>query len=121
MTQELVHKISPMMAVFFAGRTFKTHDFVENISKLTAVEKAAKELAKQGWAVTNTDKDLGIIGASQTVSYGEGKTAPLSVVIDAKNKGVDISITFSISGGLSTDVNSVKDSFCDVVTAIDKG
>ena len=67
------------------------------------------------------DKDLGIIGAAQTVFYGEGKTTPLSVVIDSKNKGVDISITFSISGGLSTNVNSVKDSFCDGFTALDEG
>jgi uncharacterized caspase-like protein len=77
---------------FFAGRTFKTHDFVDGVSKSAAVENAAKELAKQGWAVANMNTDLGIISASQTVSFGEGKTAPLSVVIDKKNKGVDIAI-----------------------------
>ena len=106
---------------FWVGRTFKTHDFVDGISKSTAVEKAAKELAKQGMAVTNIDKDLGIISANQTVSFGEGRTAPLNVTIDSKNKGVDISMTYSISGGLTTPVNTVKDFFCDVVIALNKG
>ncbi len=103
---------------FWSGRTFKTHDFVPGVTKIVAVERAAKDLAVQGWAITNIDKELGIITAEQTVSYGKGKTAPLNISIDSKDSGVKVSVTFSISGGLTTPVNMVKDSFCDVIESV---
>ena len=103
---------------FLAGRTFRTHQFVGNVSKDVAVERAAKYLAKDGWSITNTDKELGVISASQTVSYGQGKTAPLSVSIDSADGGVNVSISFSISGGLTTSVNAVKDCFCKLIESI---
>lgn len=103
---------------FLAGRTFKTHLAIMGVSKEEAVERAAKWLAKDGWSITNVDKDLGIVTASQTVSYGEGKTAPLSVAIDSISGGVDVAISFSISGGTTSPVNAVKDGFCDILSAV---
>lgn len=103
-----------------AGRTFRTHQVIPDVSKSDAVERAAKYLAVNGWAITTTDKELGIISASQTVSYGQGKTAPLSVGIDTVETGVEVSISFSISGGVSSPVNAVKDEFCAIITAIAK-
>ena len=82
------------------------------------MERVAKELAVQGWAITNTDKEIGIINASQTVSYGQGKTAPLNVGIDDKDGGVNVTVTFSISGGLTTPVDGVKDTFCKIIVAV---
>jgi ABC-type Fe3+-hydroxamate transport system substrate-binding protein len=103
---------------FLAGRTFKTHQFVDGVSKDIAMVRAAKHLALEGYSITNTDKEMGLISASQTVSFGQGKTVPLNVSIDSKDKGVNVSISFSISGGLTTPVNSVKDGFCDIIKAI---
>ena len=91
---------------------------MSNVSKGVAVERVVKELAVQGWAITNTDKDLGIISASQTVSFGKGKTAPLNVGIDAKDGGVNVTATFSISGGLTTPVDGVKDTFCKIIVSV---
>ncbi len=104
---------------FLAGRTFKTHQFVGGVSKDIAMVRAAKHLAIEGYSITNTDKEMGLISASQTVSFGQGKTVPLNVSIDSKDKGVNVSISFSISGGLTTPVNSVKDGFCDTIKAIE--
>ena len=106
---------------FFAGRTFKTHQFVNGVSKDTAMVRATKFLAIEGYSIISSDKEMGLISASQTVSYGQGKTVPLNVSISSKGKGVDVSITFSISGGLTTPVNSVKDTFCDIIDAVQEG
>jgi hypothetical protein len=103
---------------FLAGRTFKTNLAIMGVSKDEGVERAAKWLAKDGWSITSANKDLGIVTASQTVSYGEGKTAPLNVAIDSISGGVDVAISFSISGGTTAPVNAVKDSFCNILSAI---
>jgi hypothetical protein len=103
---------------FLTGRTFKTQQFINGVSKDDAMARAAKHLALEGYSITNTDKEIGIISASQTVSYGQGKTVPLNVSIDTKKNGVNVSISFSISGGLSTPVNSVKDAFCNIIKSI---
>jgi len=102
------------------GRTFRTHQVIPNVSKIAAVERAAKFIVTDGWAITGIDKELGIISASATVSYGQGKTAPLSIGIDSVETGVEVSITFSISGGVSSPVNAVKDDFCSIMEAIAK-
>ena len=105
---------------FLAGRTFRTHQTIPNVSKSIAVERAAKYLVANGWSISSTDKDLGIVSASQTVSYGAGKTAPLSVGVDEVESGVEISISFSISGGVSSPVDAVKEEFCAIMLAIGK-
>jgi len=103
---------------FLAGRTFKTHQFVNKVSKNDAVTRAAKFLAKDGYSITNINKELGIVSASQGVSYGQGKTVPLNVTIDPANAGVNVSISFSISGGLTVNASSVQDTFCQIIEAI---
>ena len=103
---------------FLAGRTFKTHQFVNKVSKNDAVTKAAKFLAEDGYSITNINKELGIVSASQSVSYGQGKTVPLNVTIDPVNAGVNVSISFSISGGLTANASTVQDFFCQIIEAI---
>jgi hypothetical protein len=103
---------------FLLGRTFKTNQFVAGVSKNVAMERSAKKIAKEGMSITSIDKDIGIISASQTVSYGAGKTAPLTVSVDSAKSGVDVSISFSISGGTTTPTDTVKDFFCSIISAI---
>jgi len=103
---------------FIAGRTFKTSDFVEGVSKQDAVERAAQHLNGEGRSITSTDKDLGIISASQGVSFGEGKTVPLNVGIQDAEGGVNVDVTFKISGGTTTPAEGVRDGFCDTIEAI---
>lgn len=83
---------------FLAGRTYKTHALVKNVSQKMAMERAAHYTVNDGWSIMNTDENLGIISASQTVSYGQGKTVPLNIGIESNNVGVKVSMTFSTSG-----------------------
>lgn len=103
---------------FMAGRTFKTYDFVPNVSKSVAVERAAKFTVQEGFVISSSDKDMGIISAYQDVSFGNGKKNPLNITIDEHDKGVKVSMSSSISGGVTAPVNAVKDYFCNTIASV---
>lgn len=104
---------------FFAGRTYKTKALVKNISKKTAMKRAARYTTIEGWSINNTDNELGIISASQTVSYGRGKTAPLNISIEPIKKDVKVSMTYSTSGGVTSPLESIRNHFCATIEAIE--
>jgi hypothetical protein len=100
---------------FFAGKTMKTFAIVEP-DQATAFKGVYKALVSSGWTVTQSDKELGVITATETVSYGNGKTVPLNVVVDkADNGGTKVSLTFTMSGGLAASADSIKSGFCKLI------
>lgn len=102
---------------FFKGRTFKTWAEVEGVSSADAYKKIYQQIAKDGWKISSSDKGLGIISAGQNVSYGNGKTAPLNVVVEESGISSKISISYSISGGVSSPEKAVIESFCKTIGA----
>lgn len=104
---------------FLSGRTYKTNAVVQNVSQDEAMKRAARLLIADGWQVNNTDTNLGIISASQTVSYGQGKTVPLNVSIAPLDKGVKVNIAYSTSGGVTSPLDAITNQFCSIVNAID--
>lgn len=58
------------------GKLYKTNDTIQHVSKKSAFTKISKYIAMDGWHIINSDGELGMINASQTVSFGKGKTAP---------------------------------------------
>lgn len=102
---------------FAAGRTFKTNAVVEKVTKNTAFARILKKITMNGYQINNSDKSAGMISASQTVSYGQGKTVPLNVFIAPVKGGVKIDIVFVISGGLTTPVEGVRKEFCSIIEA----
>ncbi|MAZ66374.1 MAG: hypothetical protein CMF25_04630 [Kangiellaceae bacterium] len=103
---------------FLAGRTFKTKDIVKGVNPKTAIKRAAKYTAEDGWNIANIDKEMGIISASQNVSFGDGKTAPLTISVDSSSGGSEVRMSYSISGGVTAPVDAVKDHFCATIEAI---
>ncbi len=102
---------------FFKGTIFKTWADIQGVEADQAYKKAYLHLSKEGWKITSSDKDIGIISAAQEVSYGEGKTAPLNVIIEDVGNDSKISISFSLSGGVVSPSNAVKESFCKIIAA----
>ncbi|CAH0533147.1 hypothetical protein VST7929_01008 [Vibrio stylophorae] len=100
---------------FITGRQFKTTGFVSGTSKNKAYQKVYKHLAMEGWNIVNANKEMGIINASQAVSFGEGETAPLNVMVEPQKGGVDVFVSFAIGGGVSTSKDAVIDAFCKIV------
>ncbi|MBP8236638.1 MAG: hypothetical protein KAX63_02865 [Pseudomonas sp.] len=103
---------------FLAGRTFKTHATLAGVAQATGMQRAARYLATSGWNISNTDKELGIISASQTVSYGQGKSVPLNVAMEPQGNALRVSVTYVLSGGVTSPVEAVRNEFCSVITAV---
>lgn len=97
------------------GKVFKTNDTIQGVSKKSVFTKVSKHIAMDGWHITNSDSELGMINASQTVSFGKGKTAPLNISIDEFDAGVKVSISFSTSMGVHSPAEAVMESFCEIV------
>lgn len=104
---------------FVAGRTFKSRAFVKGVTQADAMKRAARYILNDGWQINTTDEKLGIISASQTVSYGQGKTVPLNVGIEQVQGGVNVTLAYSISGGVTSPVEAVQNFFCSVVGAVE--
>jgi hypothetical protein len=102
---------------FIAGRTYKTFAQVKGVTKETAMSRVAQFTVNDGWQVNSVDKDMGIISASQTVSYGEGKTAPLNMTFLPEAESVKLSINYSTSGGVSSPLEAIVDHFCKTIEA----
>jgi len=103
---------------FWTGRTFRSFADFDAVDKESAFRRVAAAVVSEGYQVTNTDKDLGMISASQTVSYGKGKTVPLNPLVKARSGGgVRVEVLFQMSGGLSVSEDSVRKSFCNIIEA----
>lgn len=103
---------------FWTGRTFQTHATVNGVSQATGMQRAARNLATSGWNINNTDKELGIISASQTVSYGQGKSVPLNIAFEPRGQGLRVSVTYALSGGVTSPVEAVRSEFCNIIDAV---
>lgn len=90
----------------------------QGVSQTQGMQRAARYLSTAGWNIGNTDKELGIISASQTVSYGQGKTVPLNVVLEPRSGALRIGVSYSLSGGVSSPVEAVRTEFCNIVGAV---
>jgi hypothetical protein len=103
---------------FWTGKVYKSFQEIPNALQPEAFERVAASVASSGWQVTNASKDLGIISASQTVSYGEGKTAPLNVVVKRRSSGgVRVEVVFQTSGGEVASSDDVQKEFCAILEA----
>jgi hypothetical protein len=103
---------------FWAGRTFKSHATARGVTQAVGMQRAARYLSSNGWTITSTDKELGIISASQTVSYGQGKTVPFNVTMEPQGKDVRVATTYVLSGGVTSPAEAVRDEFCNVIGAV---
>ncbi|WP_213953722.1 hypothetical protein [Variovorax sp. dw_954] len=100
---------------FISGKKFSTQVPLPGVSKDTAFTKAYGSLAKSGYQIVQSDKGAGVISAAQGVSFSKGgKSVPLNVVVQSEGKGSSVSFSFSITGGLSTSEDAVRDEFCRI-------
>lgn len=104
---------------FWTGKQFKTYEDFPTLEKDAAFDKLVASIASSGWQVENSNKDLSIISASNTVSYGQGKTVPLNAVItNLKPRGIRVALVFTLSGGLATSADSVQEEFCKYLASV---
>lgn len=102
---------------FFSGKQYQTWLTLGNVSKPDAFTKIYASLVKDGWKIGQTDKEVGVITASQEVSYGEGKSAPLNILIETEGTQSKATATFTTSGGVAAKAASVQKSLCGYLTS----
>lgn len=104
---------------FWTGTQYKTYQIFPKVSKAVAFDSLMGSIASDGFQLTSSNKEVGMISANQTVSYGQGKTAPINAVIkENQSGGVRVDLVFSLSGGVTTSKDSVKDSFCKYLNSV---
>lgn len=105
---------------FFKGKTFKTWAEVDGTTPTDAYGNIYKQIVKDGWKIISSDKEIGVITAGQDVSYGEGNTAPLNVLVEDSGEKVKVSMSYAIGGGVSAGKGSVIKSFCETIAAANR-
>jgi len=105
---------------FFSGKQYKTSSSLPGVSGQLAFKRAYASLIKKGYQIVESDKDVGVISASQQViSTSGGKVAPLNILVEPDaNAGSKVNFTFSTAGGLMASEDGVRDEFCKITSDI---
>ncbi|UUY09127.1 hypothetical protein LRS11_03565 [Pseudomonas sp. J452] len=106
---------------FFKGKVYKTSAELPAIKPEAAFRKAYIYTSANGFTISSADKEMGVISASQGVSYGQGKSVPLNIQIEPVGSGSKISMLYSTSGGVSSPDDAVKKHFCSTIAEAAKG
>jgi len=86
---------------FFTGKKYTTWQEFPDVSTTNAFKRAYGFLAKNGYTIVSSDKDMGVISATHDVTSKEAKTVPMSVLVeDSGHNGSKVTLTLSCSGGV---------------------
>lgn len=102
---------------FFAGKTYKTWAVIPGIRQQDAYQRAYTFTAEHGFTILSASKEAGVISAAQSVSYGNGKTVPLTLTFKDEAGGVRIGLSYATSGGVMSPEDAIKSHFCQTIAA----
>jgi len=103
---------------FFTGKTYKTWVETSGVPYDTAFRKVVQAVAANAWGSPSSNKDTGIITASQAVTMGEGAAAPLNIIVQARKGGViRVDVNFSTAGGQLASAETAKVELCKLAEA----
>jgi len=103
---------------FFSGYRFSTFAMVPNVSKSKAFDILATKLAQGGWQVVSSNKDAGIISASQGVNSPQVKTVPLNITVEEAKSGAQVTLVLQLGHGLVASSSTVEKQFCEFIDAV---
>ena len=106
---------------FLSGKTYKTFAVVAGVRQNEAFNRALAFTVANGFTVTASVKDAGVISAMQSVSQGKGKTVPLSVILQPDAGNLKISMSYATSGGVMSPEDAIKKHFCLTIAAASEG
>lgn len=106
---------------FWSGMKYSTFEEFPKKTVGGTFDALLRSVAASGYQINSSNKEAGMISASQTVSYGEGKTAPLNFVIrKLAQSGVRVDVSFSTSGGVSASTEAAQKEFCKLLASVDQ-
>ena len=99
------------------GSTYKTTATVQGVRRQDAFSRALAFTAENGFTIISSDKEVGVISAAQSISYGKGKTVPLNVVLSDAGADTRISISYATTPGMFSPEDAIRRHFCMTVAA----
>lgn len=106
---------------FLIGKTYKTSAVVSGVRQSDAFNRALAFTVANGFTVTASDREAGVISAAQAVSAGKGKTVPLSVILQPDAGNLKISMSYATSSGVMSPEGAIKQHFCLTIAAASEG
>ena len=103
------------------GKTFKTWALLSGVRPQDAFTRAYAFTAENGFTVLSSNKEAGVISAAQSVSYGKGKTVPLTLTFRPEADGTRVAIAYATSVGLLSPEDAIKRHFCMTMAAAASG
>jgi len=120
----------------FDKKIYKTWQDLVALTQQMIFKRTYAYLVKDGWVINLTDKENGIISASQAEesSGGAGTVANLNILIENAGNyfgglpsgrdfpgGYRVTMIFSVPGGLHAREEMVRENFCDALAEIKGG
>lgn len=120
----------------FDKKIYKTWQDMVALTQQMIFKRMYAYLVKSGWVINLTDKEAGVIFASQVEesSAGAGKVANMNILIENAGNyfgglpsgrgfpgGFRITMTFLVPNGLHAHEEMVRKNFCDALAEIKDG
>jgi len=120
----------------FDKKIYKTWQNLGALTQMMIYRRTYAYLVKDGWVINLTDKENGIISASQAeeLSGGAGRAANLNILIEnagnyfgglPSGRGLPgeyrLTMALSVPGGLHAHEDMVRKTFCDALEEIKGG
>lgn len=120
----------------FDRKIYKTWQELVALTQQMIFNRTYAYLVKDGWVINRTDKENGIISASQAEESigGAGKVATLNILIENAGNyfgglpsgrgvpgGYRLTMAFSVPSGLNAHEDMVRKNFCDALAEIKGG
>jgi hypothetical protein len=117
---DLVVKHFTESGSFFTGKKYGTWQEFPDVATTNAFKRAYAYVAKNGYKILSSDREMGVISATQDVVHSQ-KTVPLNILVeDSGHGGSKVTLTFSIGGGLSTSKKGVQETFSKIMAEVGK-
>jgi hypothetical protein len=101
----------------FSGKKVSTYDVFAGYSKTSAMDLVLKRLAQQGWAVSNVNREAGVMTVTRAADAGRGKTYPTSIIVESSPAGSKVTITTQFGMGMWTPTGPLMEEYCTIISA----
>lgn len=109
---------------FIIGTTFKTFEVFAEIKKDAAFTKVLQAISTEGFQITASDRESGLVSASKIIHEvisGEAKNATLNATLMSMEKGgVRVDLTGLAPSGTKLLDKEVQKTFCNILEAVDQ-
>jgi hypothetical protein len=105
---------------FIGGKTCRTFQEFPGISPGAVFDQLLAYTATMGGQISVANKDLGLISATRSVSYGEGATVALTIMVKPRQEGgTRVDMSTGIGGGqIVLRKGGTRTAFCDILAAV---